>query len=58
MGQLHAPAVLPEGKDAVPIKLEAGWAPNRCGRFAHTGNRCPTRVTAATNVTALCRRVF
>jgi hypothetical protein len=27
VGQHHAPAVLPPGKDPVPIVQEAGWAP-------------------------------
>ena len=57
MGQLHAPVTLAAGKNTVPIEYEDGWAPSRCERFAPIGNRSPTGVIAANNVTALCRRV-
>ena len=46
-GQHHAPAILPPGKDFVPVVQEAGWAPGPVWTgeeiLALTGNRSPDR---------------
>jgi len=46
-GQRHAPAVLPRGKDPVPIVKEAGWASEPfwtvVENLASTGIRSPDR---------------
>jgi hypothetical protein len=41
-GQLHAPAALPPGKEAmVPTGQEAGWAPEPSGRGGKEKNSQP-----------------